>query len=132
MRFSLTTRFLVYVRPRGVFLHYNNVIFSRNQNLFECLIWNLNLNPKEPGLFGYSGGAQCVELKLRWRFCVHPEIYLFIIKVLDNFFKHHISTRICSEAYLKHHWGNCLQKLNFFTSVRVFRILIDTMFNNCS
>ena len=36
-----------------------------------------------------STGAQCVELKLRWQFCVHtstfPEINLLLIKFLDNF-----------------------------------------------
>jgi len=41
---------------------------------------------------------------------------LLIIKVLNNFlyFKHQILTGICSEAYLKHYWRNCLQKLQFF------------------
>ena len=40
---------------------------------------------------------------------------LLIIKFLNNFwyFKHQILTRICSEAYLKHYWRNCLQKLYF-------------------
>ena len=38
---------------------------------------------------------------------------LHMIKVLNNFsyFKHQILTRIYSEAYLKHYWRNCLQKL---------------------
>ena len=51
---------------------------------------------------------------------------LLIIKVLNIFlyFKHQISTGICSEAYLKHYWRNCLQKLQYFTFVR------DNFFNN--
>ena len=43
---------------------------------------------------------------------------LLLIKVLNNFwyFKHKILTRMCSEAYLKYYWRNCLLKLlNFFT-----------------
>ena len=43
---------------------------------------------------------------------------LLLIKVLNDFwyFKHQILTRICSEAYLKRYWRNCLCKLYFFHS----------------
>ena len=41
---------------------------------------------------------------------------IFIIKVLNIFwyFKLEILTRICSEAFLKQYWRNCLQKLLLF------------------
>ena len=50
--------------------------------------------------------------------CAHQYMpwNLLLIKVLNNFwyFKHQILTRICSEAYLKHYWRNCLLLIVFF------------------
>ena len=47
---------------------------------------------------------------------------LLLIKLLNNFwyFKHQILTKICSEAYLKHNWRNCLwksKKLQFLKTI---------------
>ena len=57
---------------------------------------------------------QCVELDLRWQFCVgqYMSWNIFVIKVLNIFwyFEHPILTMICLEAYLKNDWRNCLWK----------------------
>ena len=86
--------------------------------------------PREVG--SGEGGAQCVEMKLRWQFYVHASKYMpwtvLLIIVLNNFwyFKHQILTRICSDAYLKHNWRNCLWKEWKLT------ISEDNFFNNVS
>ena len=74
--------------------------------------WLSNLKSFNRPVASGGGRAQCVELELRWQFCVHsstcPKI-IFLIKVLNNFwyFEHPILTMIYSEAYLKHNWRNC-------------------------
>ena len=67
---------------------------------------------------GVKLAVLCARLYMHWN--------IFIIKVLNNvwYFQQPILSMICSEAYLKHNWRNCLWKKQKST------IAEDNFFNN--
>ena len=89
--------------------------FGKNlQNFFglrELASWLGTIHILRKHLYGV--GTVCwIEVKVAI-LCFVPW-NLLLIKTLNNFwyFKHQISTRICSKAYLKHYWRSCLLMIN--------------------
>ena len=109
-RCQMAPKNLLWIVLKGIFIRLmiNTCFFSFQYHIEKtCKSFHITLHLKiEKWGIDYfrkgegGGGAQCVELELRWQFCVHsstcPEIYLS-----SKFwnFKHQIPTRTCSKAH---------------------------------
>ena len=94
-----------------MFIYNYNLIYNHFHSILSSFVkkpLNYYWTPNTVCWMGVKVTVSCALQYMSWNNS--------LIKVLNSFwcFKHQISTRISSEAYLKHYWRNCLQILPFF------------------